>query len=315
MRPDGTFVIRNLAPGEYIVRAEPQFRQGVLPDLANAIVTIAGRNIDGLNLVATPPSTVSGRIVIDPGAADPLKTSSLTLSATLMDQEPGYFVDASGRVKDDLTFEIKAAPGRNTIGLMNLPNGVAMRAIRYGGADVSDSGFNVKPNEDVSGIELELTNHPTIVSGQVSDARGAPVKDGTVASPLATSRWISPVAASGRPADSTGNSRSATCRLRLFCGGLRDYPDARCRVRSGIEAAARAGDNAVVERRRDEGAAAQHNRRALMSGRRLRGDAVGGAGRRRRSPTAPVREGGQLARDALSVRHRRDPRPGCRRRD
>ena len=180
LRPDGTFIIRNLAPGEYIVRAEPQFKQGVLPDLANAIVTIAGRNIDGLNLVATPPSTVSGRIVIDPGAADGLKTSSLMLSATLMDQEPGYFVDASGRVKDDLTFEIKAAPGRNTIGLRNLPNGLAMRAIRYGGADVSDSGFNVKPNEDVSGIELELTNHPTIVSGQVIDARGTPVRDSTV---------------------------------------------------------------------------------------------------------------------------------------
>jgi hypothetical protein len=180
LRPDGTFVIRNLAPGEYVVRAEPQFKQGTFPELASAIVSVAGRNIDGVHIVAMPPSTVSGRIVIDPSALEGLKASTLMLAATVNDFEQGYYVDASGRVKEDLTFEVKAAPGNNTVRLMNLPDGLVVRAIRYGGADVTDTGFNVKPNEDVSGIEVELTNHPTIVSGQVTDAKGAPVKECTV---------------------------------------------------------------------------------------------------------------------------------------
>jgi hypothetical protein len=44
------------------------------------------------------------------------------------------------------------------------------------GVDVTD-GVDVKPNEDVSGLEVELTNKLTTISGLVTNARGEAVKD------------------------------------------------------------------------------------------------------------------------------------------
>jgi hypothetical protein len=87
------------------------------------------------------------------------------------------FMDRSGAPKDDFTFEATIQPGLNTVRVLNLPSSLALKAVRVGGVDVTDTGFEVKPGENVSGIEVELTSHPTVVSGQVSDGRGAPTRD------------------------------------------------------------------------------------------------------------------------------------------
>jgi hypothetical protein len=64
--------------------------------------------------------------------------------------------------------------------MTRLPSGVAVSAIRIAGVDVTDTGFNVKPNENVSGIEIELTSHPTTISGLMTDGHGTPTKNGAV---------------------------------------------------------------------------------------------------------------------------------------
>ena len=63
---------------------------------------------------------------------------------------------------------------------MSLPTGWGLKAVRQHGSDVTDSGIEFRPNEDVSGIEVELTNQPTEVSGIVTNSRSEPVKDYTV---------------------------------------------------------------------------------------------------------------------------------------
>ena len=83
-----------------------------------------------------------------------------------------------GRVGDDGTFEFKSAPGRVRISMNGAP-GWQVRAVRINGTDVTDAGIEFKPNEDVSGIEVEITNKLTTITGLVTNARGETLKEYT----------------------------------------------------------------------------------------------------------------------------------------
>ena len=84
---------------------------------------------------------------------------------------------APGAVGEDWTFQIKLRPGPTRLNVMGQPEGWVLKAIRHQGSDVTDAGIDVKPNEDIREIEVELTNRITDVSGLVMNSRGEPAKD------------------------------------------------------------------------------------------------------------------------------------------
>ena len=59
------------------------------------------------------------------------------------------------------------------------PTGWAVRSVRVNGVDVTDAGIEFKPNEEISGVEVELTNKLTTISGLVTNSRGEASKDYT----------------------------------------------------------------------------------------------------------------------------------------
>jgi hypothetical protein len=85
------------------------------------------------------------------------------------------------RVNDDFTFETKSTPGRMRLalggGFSGAPTGWTVRSVRLNGVDVTDAGVEFKPNEDISGVEVELTNKLTTISGLVTNSRGEASKD------------------------------------------------------------------------------------------------------------------------------------------
>ena len=50
--------------------------------------------------------------------------------------------------------------------------GWSIRSVRVNGVDVTDAGIEFKPNEDISGVEVELTNKVTTIAGTVKSSRG-----------------------------------------------------------------------------------------------------------------------------------------------
>jgi protocatechuate 3,4-dioxygenase beta subunit len=192
IRPDGSFTIANVTPGDYTLRAMINSGPiaGPTNEVAQAEVTVAGEDINDVRLVGIKPSSVTGR-VIPPAQANNANLGQLQLLTTAKIPSP-LANGGGGRVNDDGTFELMVPPGSvyvrmNTTG--NFAN-TRIKAVRSNGVDVTDTGIDVKPNENMSGLEVELTTQLSSLSGVVSDARGKAVKDySVVIFPRDKERW------------------------------------------------------------------------------------------------------------------------------
>ncbi len=179
IRPDGSFTISGLAPGTYTLQSQSGPGDN---ESAVAEVTVSGDDVNGVRLVGSKPSTASGRIVVEPAAAQSLQPSMLRVMAQPTQSDTMMLGPMSGPspVNDDVTFEVRTRPGKMRIALVGSPPGWTIRTVRYRGIDVTDSGIDFKANEDVGDLEVELTNRVTDLSGLVTNSRGEPVKDYSV---------------------------------------------------------------------------------------------------------------------------------------
>jgi hypothetical protein len=174
IRPDGTFTLNSIAPGQYTLRAQA-FGGGRETEIASATITATGDDINDLHLIAAKPSSATGRILMDPASGSTLPQGLMLFP---MPMEPGAMPMGMPptRISDDGSFELKAAPGRTRINTGGAP-GWTLRSIRLNGIDITDTGIEFKANEDISGIEIEITNKLTTITGLVTNARGETVKD------------------------------------------------------------------------------------------------------------------------------------------
>ena len=180
IRPDGSFTVNGLAPGTYTLQAQVM---GADSESASAEIVVNGDDISGVRLVGSRPSALSGRVIVDPTAARSLRPSQFRVMSTPAQTDFIVFGPMIGpaAVNDDWTFEVKARPsGPMRVTINGSPPGWALRAVRYRGTDVTDSGIEFRPGEDVTDIELEITNQLTEVSGLVTNGRGETVKDYSV---------------------------------------------------------------------------------------------------------------------------------------
>jgi protocatechuate 3,4-dioxygenase beta subunit len=185
-RPDGGFTFASLAPGDYTLRTLP--RPGE-KESASMRISVGSADVKDLRLVASAPSTITGRIVVDPAEAQFLPPA-LMIATMSMDPTTQSFGNQPTRVGDDMSFELTAMPGKSRILIMSLPPAWIVRSVRINSTDVIDDGIDVKPNESVGGVEVELTTKVTSVSGLVTDARGDPAKEYTVVFfPADSKRW------------------------------------------------------------------------------------------------------------------------------
>ena len=61
-----------------------------------------------------------------------------------------------------------------------LPEGWFLKSVTHNGVDITDTGYDFKAGQRVSGIEIHLTRRVTGLSGTVQDARGDAVADYTI---------------------------------------------------------------------------------------------------------------------------------------
>jgi carboxypeptidase family protein len=183
VRPDGTFTFTNLTPGDYVLQTQTTPSREAVAMLK---LTVGSEDIKDLRLVALPLATLSGRIVVDPSTPPP---RALSLMVTPEDQ-PMTRSTRPEKVADNLTFRLTATPGRNRIVPTELPPGWMMRSVRVNGVDTIDDGFDVKPGEKITGIDVELTAKTAAITGLVKNTRGEPAKGCTlVIFPTDSRKW------------------------------------------------------------------------------------------------------------------------------
>jgi hypothetical protein len=173
VRPDGTFSIAGLAPGDYVLRVNPYVRAGEGEGAAMPL-TVGTADLTDVHIVTSKPSSITGRVLIDRAELGNLKGSTYRLMTPAADAAEAA-VNGAGNgngtaVKDDFTFELRARPGHVFI-RSNTP-GWFLRSVRVNGVDVMDSGIEIRPNETLGDVQVELTHRQPEITGTVKTAEG-----------------------------------------------------------------------------------------------------------------------------------------------
>jgi hypothetical protein len=189
VRPDGTFRLTNVPPGEYVldVQQRPQNIQNLQNlnltqlEFASMPLSVSG-DIDGLFVVTTPGVTLSGRVVFEGQNAQKASARGMQISAASQSGLPPLMAFAgralgAGRVSNEGTFELRGLAGPQVIRAGGLPTGWAVKSISLDGVDLTDAPFDFRPGSSFTGLVVTLTDRITEISGGVRDPRGQPVTD------------------------------------------------------------------------------------------------------------------------------------------
>jgi Carboxypeptidase regulatory-like domain len=173
VKPDGSFQLTNVAPGEYTIMAISN--TGADQEVTSMPLTVAGEDVTGLRLQTTNGFRATGQIVFDPAPAPAsLSPTGLTLMATPASPYTMSGMMSRAAIKDDWTFEIKGVVGQRLFRFaQGLPSGWMIQSVFHGQADITDKPLDV--GEDLDRILITVTNRPARITGTALDDRGKPV--------------------------------------------------------------------------------------------------------------------------------------------
>jgi hypothetical protein len=180
--PDGTFTIKNVPPGEYKLQARgPASDAGGDEEAAAATVVVNGVDVNDVALITSRGWSITGKFTTESGTLPGISADRVRLIATVPNATNPRGGPPGGRtrINDDWTFSVSDLFGPARLGV-NLPDGWAVKALLRDGRDVTDGTFEKKNGEDLSGVEVILTDRVTSVGGTLTDERGAALTDGTV---------------------------------------------------------------------------------------------------------------------------------------
>lgn len=186
VRDDGTFVLPNVAPGDYMLEARTMGMMGPRgrgddPEAAFTPISVGGEDVTGVTLIGTKGTSLRGQVVVQPAsAATGVKPSDVSVNATAKNPDaPMVFMggEMRDRLDDDWTFELKAVQSPVLIRTFRVPAGYSLKAVLLNGIDVTDTGVAFKPGEPVTGLQVVLSTTSSGVTGGVTDDNGKPVVD------------------------------------------------------------------------------------------------------------------------------------------
>jgi protocatechuate 3,4-dioxygenase beta subunit len=161
---DGSFLIRNVPMGSYLLEADAPPRYG------NLTVTLAESEAAGLSVVLRDPISIRGRLIFD-GDHDLPARSEVFLQA----YQPDWLAGPVGRraqssIADDWTFRVTGVMGATRLRVLAPEPWIPGR-----GRDIIDAPIDASSG-DVTDLEIRMVRSPRTVSGRVvdQDGRGVP---------------------------------------------------------------------------------------------------------------------------------------------
>ena len=174
---DGTFALRDVAPGVYTLHVQTQPTSGSSESAQESVSAMA--DVDGVQLVTSAASMVSGRVTLDSGSSLPANfpLTRMNVRAQLVD-DTGHvnmrgFMPGNGKVKDDGSFTLDDVSGQTRFTVQPLPQGWAVKRVDYDGSDIQASGTDPH-GQNIDNLLVTLTDKFPTVSGTLRDEKGNP---------------------------------------------------------------------------------------------------------------------------------------------
>jgi 5-hydroxyisourate hydrolase-like protein (transthyretin family) len=202
-KPDGTFEVRNLPPGNYTINANlinpaqrpfvdlnnmsPAERTAYMQNMqaeestrpkgsANVVVTNA--NVDAIAIMIGVPGSISGHITIESSRVAPTGTFEflhVQLKAALESgMATGSGPPDSGTIKPDGTFVIKGIPaGEYHLAMNGVPQGSYIKDARLGKTDVLNNAMSIA-GTDTDTLDIVISANAGSIEGVALNGRGQP---------------------------------------------------------------------------------------------------------------------------------------------
>jgi hypothetical protein len=203
---DGTFTLRNLLPGAYILQTLPINLNGnPLSRLTGRMeVTVSDKNLENLVLPMSPGATITGTVRAEGGdlkqmiqaagpanSAMPAQTALAATAAglqvsgirpTIGLQELGNLLGtpAAATINEDGTFTLEGvAPSSFAISVAGLPQGFYLKTATFGGIDLLRNPLDMTSGAGGT-LDVLLSNKAGEITGAVRNDRGDAMSGVTV---------------------------------------------------------------------------------------------------------------------------------------
>jgi Carboxypeptidase regulatory-like domain len=207
---NGAFTLTGLLPGRYTLRAaagerRPGERDPRVPAPESGFASVDVRDVDagGVAIAMTKTTSVRGRITFEGSAVPRSGQSRIVVVAAPFNRRAQIFDRPStAPVGDDRTFELTdISPLPVVIRAEWVPDGWVLKAVRYGGSDITYTPVDFTRRAATENLDVVLTNRVARPSVRVIDEKGAPLAEYHVVTlPADPARWVfGPSLTAGKP--------------------------------------------------------------------------------------------------------------------
>lgn len=191
---DGTYALRGLLPGEYVISFQAPDEWGLIDEYYNDVATYAdatrvavgaGQTVSGVDASLITGSTISGRVTLPAGVS----VDSMQYRVTAYGPQMSYV--ASTGIQVDGTYSLRGLPAGSYRLQFSAPSSSGVLSEWYSDKANywSADSLTVTAAQSVSHVDVTL-DRGGVVKGYVRDAAGAPVSNARVTiHPRSGSTW------------------------------------------------------------------------------------------------------------------------------
>ncbi|MGH9347707.1 MAG: MSCRAMM family protein [Vicinamibacterales bacterium] len=181
LAPDGSFLLTNVPPGDYVIQALGARGDGNVPELATELLTIAETDPPSVTLTTSPGATLEGRVVVEGRTSRERAEYALMPFPADFDSAPLIGRGATVDVDRFGWFKASGLRGPTRFVLTGAPAGWYLESAIIGGREAIDAPFDFGSRYAHYGARIVIATTGATISGSVTGDGSTPLSDYTVA--------------------------------------------------------------------------------------------------------------------------------------